>query len=153
MRVAACACGYSIAAQPPPNWKTDWQATLSAAEQEGQLVIDGPRGRDQEGLYSEIFPRTFPKIRVQYTPGRLSQQIPRLMAVHKATSVVDLENQLRELGSSLDVQRTVFIERELAFGWVGQQVKEEKKPTHEELLAYYHAHVADWQSPAPMLRS
>ena len=87
--VAACAwlasaCGYSIAAQPPPNWKTDWQATLSAAEQEGQLVIYGPRGRDQEVLYSEIFPRTFPKIRVQYTPGRLSQQIPRLMAEQRA---------------------------------------------------------------------
>ena len=43
----AWACAYSIAAQSPANWKTDWQATLSAAEKEEQLVIYGPRGRDQ----------------------------------------------------------------------------------------------------------
>jgi iron(III) transport system substrate-binding protein len=79
-----CACGYSIAAQAPANWKTDWETTLGAAEKEGQLVIYGPRGRDQEVLYSEIFPRTFPKIRVHYTPGRLSQQISRLMAEQRA---------------------------------------------------------------------
>lgn len=79
-----CACGYATAAQAPANWKTDWQATLSAAEKEGQLVIYGPRGRDQEVLYSEIFPKAFPKIRVQYTPGRLSQQISRLMAEQRA---------------------------------------------------------------------
>src|SRR5262249_6215559 len=79
-----CARGYSIAAQALANWKTDWETTLSAAEKEGQLVIYGPRGRDQEVLYSEIFPRAFPKIRVQYTSGRLSQQISRLMAEQRA---------------------------------------------------------------------
>lgn len=73
-----------VFAAPASNWKSDWEATLRAAEKEGQLVIYGPRGRDQEQLYSEIFAKAFPKIRVQYTPGRLSQQISRLMAEQRA---------------------------------------------------------------------
>ena len=68
-------CLYSFApgeAAQTPGWKVDWEATIRAAEKEGQLVIYGPRGRDQEILYSEIFAKSFPKIHVQYTAGRLS---------------------------------------------------------------------------------
>ena len=72
------------AAGQASNWKPDWDATVRAAEKEGQLVVYGPRGRDQEILYSEMFPKAFPKIRVYYTPGRLSQMIPRLMAEQRA---------------------------------------------------------------------
>jgi len=71
-------------AAQPANWKADWEATVKAAEKEGQLVIYGPRGRDQEMLYGEVFGKAFPKIRVQYTPGRLSQMISRLMAEQRA---------------------------------------------------------------------
>jgi len=73
--------GYAVQA---PGWKADWDATIRAAEKEGQLVIYGPRGRDQEILYSEIFAKAFPKIRVHYTAGRLSQLISRLMAEQRA---------------------------------------------------------------------
>jgi len=78
-----CSVVPSIAGQAA-NWKADWDATVRAAEKEGQLVIYSPRGREQEMLYSEIFPKSFPKIRVQYTPGRLSQMISRLMAEQRA---------------------------------------------------------------------
>lgn len=80
-------CLYSFApgeAAQTPGWKADWEATIRAAEKEGQLVIYGPRGRDQEILYSEIFAKSFPKIHVQYTAGRLSQLISRLMAEQRA---------------------------------------------------------------------
>lgn len=78
-----CSATTTFAGQAS-NWKADWDATVRAAEKEGPLVIYGPRGRDQEMLYSEIFPKAFPKIRVQYTPGRLSQMISRLMAEQRA---------------------------------------------------------------------
>ena len=78
-----CSAAISFAGQAP-NWKADWDATVRAAEKEGQLVIYGPRGRDQEMLYSEIFPKAFPKIRVLYTPGRLSEVTSRLMAEQRA---------------------------------------------------------------------
>ena len=41
--------------------------------------------------------------------------------------MIDLDNKLRALGSSLDAQRTVFIERYLAMGWLQQQVKDEQE--------------------------
>ena len=77
------AAGSGLAAQSS-SWKADWEATVKAAEKEGHLVIYGPRGRDQEMLYGEIFAKAFPKIRVQYTPGRMSQFVPRLMAEQRA---------------------------------------------------------------------
>src|SRR5215510_2453797 len=40
-------------ASAPANWKQDWDATQRAAEKEGRLIIYGPRGADQEQLYSE----------------------------------------------------------------------------------------------------
>lgn len=83
--ILSCLCSVAVSfAGQAPNWKADWDATVRAAEKEGPLVIYGPRGRDQEILYSEIFPKAFPKIRVQYTPGRLSQMISRLMAEQRA---------------------------------------------------------------------
>jgi len=73
----------SLAAQAA-NWKADWDQTVKAAEKEGQLVIYGPPGPDQGTLYSEIFPKAFPKIRVYYTPGRMSEVTSRLMAEQRA---------------------------------------------------------------------
>ncbi len=72
------------AAQPPANWKADWDATQRAAEKEAKLVIYGPPGSDQQKLYTEIFHQAFPKIRVNYTPGRISEIISRIMAEQRA---------------------------------------------------------------------
>ncbi len=75
--------------------------------------------------------------------------IPRLMDQYKATSVIDLENKLTKVGSSLEMQRTVFSERELAGSWLRQQIKDDPSPpTHEQMLTYFRQHSADWDSPA-----
>src|SRR6266550_23982 len=73
-----------FAAQATVNWKTDWGATQRAAEKEGRLVIYGPRGADQQKLYTEVFQQSFPKSRVNYTPGRSSEIISRIMAEQRA---------------------------------------------------------------------
>jgi iron(III) transport system substrate-binding protein len=73
-----------FAAQPPANWKADWEATQKAAEKEGQLLIYGPTGSDQQKLYTDVFQQTFPKIKVNYTPGRISEIISRIMAEQRA---------------------------------------------------------------------
>jgi hypothetical protein len=78
-----------------------------------------------------------------------AHEIKRLMEEHKATSVPDLEKKLHALGSSLESQRTVFVERQLAGSWLNEHTKDEPQPaTHEHLLAYYHQHVAEWDTPA-----
>ena len=70
--------------QAPANWKADWDATQRAAEKEAKLVIYGPPGADQQKLYTDVFQQAFPKIRVNYTPGRISEIISRIMAEQRA---------------------------------------------------------------------
>lgn len=72
------------AAQPAANWKADWEATQRAAEKDAKLVIYGPPGADQQKLYTEVFHQAFPKISVNYTPGRISEIISRIMAEQRA---------------------------------------------------------------------
>ena len=72
------------AAQPRPDWKTEWETTQRAAQKEGRLVVYGPPGVDQQRLYTEIFQQTFPKIKVNYTPGRMSEIMSRIMAEQRA---------------------------------------------------------------------
>src|SRR2546428_3938905 len=72
------------AAQATPNWKPDLEATAKAAEKDGRLVIYGPTGRDQQTLYTDVFHKPSPKIRVNYTPGRISDLISRIMAEQRA---------------------------------------------------------------------
>jgi hypothetical protein len=75
--------------------------------------------------------------------------LKHLQEDYRASSIPDLENKLREFGGSIESQRTLFIEQNLANGWLGQQVKkEDKEPTHDDMLAYYKAHAADWDTPA-----
>jgi len=73
-----------FAAQTPANWKADWKATQRAAEKEVKLVIYGPPGSDQQKLYTEVFQHAFPRIKVNYTPGRISEVIARIMAEQRA---------------------------------------------------------------------
>jgi len=73
-----------FAGQAPANWKADWEATQRAAEKEAKLVIYGPPGADQQKLYTEVFQQAFPKIKVNYTPGRISEIISRIMAEQRA---------------------------------------------------------------------
>ncbi|MGE0695841.1 MAG: peptidylprolyl isomerase [Pirellulales bacterium] len=75
-------------------------------------------------------------------------EIKRLKEIYKATSVTDLDNKLRAQGGSLESQRLVFCERYMAQGWMFQQLKDEKDPSHEQMTNYYRDHMADWERPA-----
>jgi iron(III) transport system substrate-binding protein len=81
---ALLAVSELFAAQTPPNWKSDWEAMQKAAAKEGRLVVYGPTGVDQQKLYTEVFQQAFPKIKVNYTPGRISEIISRIMAEQRA---------------------------------------------------------------------
>lgn len=78
-----------------------------------------------------------------------TNELPRLREVLGATSIPDLENKLRQQGTSIDAQRRVFVERYIASSWLSQHVKDdEAPPTHQKMLDYYRAHIADWETPA-----
>src|SRR5262245_19867025 len=74
----------ALAAPAPTNSKTDWEATQRAAEKKAKLVIYGPPGADQQKLYTEVFQQSFPKLKVNYTPGRISEIISRIMSEQRA---------------------------------------------------------------------
>lgn len=75
--------------------------------------------------------------------------LKHLQADYKACSIPDLDDKLRQLGGSIESQRTLFIEQHLASGWLDQAVQhEDKEPTHDEMLAYYRGHQKDWETPA-----
>jgi len=78
-----------------------------------------------------------------------SEYLKQLQTEYGASSVIELENKLRELGGSIESQRALFVEQSLASGWLGQAVKvETKEPTHDQMLAYFQKHSAQWDQPA-----
>ena len=78
-----------------------------------------------------------------------NEHLKVLQQEYEASSVIDLENKLRTLGGSIESQRALYVEQNLAAGWLSQAVKkEDKEPTHDDMLAYYRKHGEKWDNPA-----
>ena len=80
-------------------------------------------------------------------------QLKALMKRENVDSLSDLENALQAKGSSLDREKRIFKEQIVASQWLQEKVKPEKdKPqeevTHEEMLAWYNAHLKEFEQPA-----
>jgi len=70
--------GKLLAAEPSKAaWQTEWEKTVKAAEQEGQLNFYSNGGTD--GTLVD-FQKRFPNIKVVLAPGRGGQVVSRLMA-------------------------------------------------------------------------
>ena len=70
--------GQLWAAEPPKAaWQAEWDKTVRAAEQEGQVTL-----YSNEGIEASIkdFQNKFPKIKVVLVSGRAGQLVTRLMA-------------------------------------------------------------------------
>lgn len=63
-------------------------------------------------------------------------------------SRAELDAILLERGTSLEREKQTYIEQQLAFGWVMQQVKIKKEISHVDMLAYYDQHLAEFEFPA-----
>jgi len=90
----------------------------------------------------------FPKVRDNVAREFETSQIPRLMKATGARSRQELEDMLRATGSSLDIQKQTFVDQVLAHEWLRQQVKADEDVSHEQMLAYYHEHLAEFETPA-----
>lgn len=90
----------------------------------------------------------FPKVQENVAGEFEKSQIPRLMKATGARSRQELEDALHAAGSSLEVQKQTFIEQVLALEWLRQQVKTDEEVSHEQMLDYYHEHLADFETPA-----
>lgn len=97
--------------------------------------------------------RAIPKENLDKFKDRLGEQfesmeIPRRMKLAQVTSRRELDEKMRALGTSLEREKKAYLERVIAQQWLHQQAKVEGEISHEEMLAYYYEHLAEFERPA-----
>jgi hypothetical protein len=75
-------------------------------------------------------------------------RLPDLMKQYKAKTVAELEAKLKEKGSSLKHEKDNFIDVAMISEWLRKEVKYDEHVGHEEMLAYYHQHRAEYEFKA-----
>ena len=78
------------------------------------------------------------------------QELKKLYEKTKTDNKAALEAELKKFGTSLEKERRVFIEKTIAREWLRNQVKTvpKKEVTHDQRLAYYREHLAEYEFPA-----
>ncbi|MGA2030804.1 MAG: peptidyl-prolyl cis-trans isomerase [Thermoguttaceae bacterium] len=87
---------------------------------------------------------------VQETLGRQFEQseLKKLLKRENAVSREELEWKLRARGDSLEREKRTYMQRTLSQQWVREKLKIDEEITHEEMLAYYQAHLKEFEKPA-----
>jgi len=76
------------------------------------------------------------------------KQLPRLIEQAKATTGAELEARLRSYGTSLENVRRGFFEQVAAREMIRRNGEDDREVTHDDLLAYYQEHAAEYELPA-----
>lgn len=66
-----------------PSWQSDWEKTVQAAKQEGQLFIYAAVGPYHPDIFTE-FQKDYPEIKANVIHGHSSRISPRLLAEQRA---------------------------------------------------------------------
>jgi len=72
--------GFVRSAYAQDSWRAEWDRTLKAAEQEGQVVYSGCGSHD----YLKEFQKSFSKIKLISVPASCTQLVSRIMAERRA---------------------------------------------------------------------
>ena len=62
------------------------------------------------------------------------QQLPELMKTNNAKTRQELDDKLRQRGSSIDRERRNYFERQLVMGWMGEKVKKDVEISLSDIL-------------------
>lgn len=76
-------CCTAVSAAEKAAWQLDWEKTIQAAKQEGQLQVYAAMGPYDPGIFAE-FQKDFPEIKATVIHGNSSRISPRLMAERRA---------------------------------------------------------------------
>ena len=76
------------------------------------------------------------------------KQLPEALKKAKVETAMELDAKLREFGSSLQRQKQSFVERAMGQSVIAQKVNYEPEITHQAMLDYYRAHLAEYDLPA-----
>lgn len=89
-----------------------------------------------------------PRIKTNLGEFFEEKEIKAMMKAAKVESRQELDDKLRIMGTSIQRQKQIFIERALAMQWMQQEVEEGEPITHERMLEYYNDQLADYEHPA-----
>jgi parvulin-like peptidyl-prolyl isomerase len=107
---------------------------------------------DRKLIYDEfrrnIPAENLPRLEENLVEPFQEREIPELMKQLKVDNQGELERELTRLGSSLADVRRSFNERVIASEWIRTKIKINEEVSPEEMLEYYHAHLADFDYPA-----
>lgn len=71
-------------AQAQSGWQKQWEATLAAAEREGEVGIAGPPGESFREAIVAGFTKLYPKIKVELLGGRGGEKVARIVRERQA---------------------------------------------------------------------
>ena len=66
----------------------------------------------------------------------------------KVSSVREIDQKLRALGTSVDRERRAFVEIELTQQWIMQHIKRNEEITYDQMVVYFHQHQDEFTNPA-----
>lgn len=107
---------------------------------------------DTKVLYADfrrkVPTENLPKIEENLAEPFEQSEVTRLCEVLKMKDRQALDDFLRSHGTSLADEKRKFCERTIAGEWLRQMAPKPKQVTHEDLLAYYQEHEAEFDFPA-----
>jgi iron(III) transport system substrate-binding protein len=146
--------GFSHAAESKPAWQAEWERTVKAAEEEGQLTvyIAGYGALIDSG----VFQKAYPKIKVTSVTGSGTQLAPRIVAERRGDKyLADVYSggggsiyQNLYLGKMLDPLKPALILPEVidpTKWWEGKQRYADREGRY---IIVYEANVSAGASPA-----
>jgi iron(III) transport system substrate-binding protein len=146
--------GFSDGAESKPTWQAEWERTVKAAEEEGQLTvyIAGYGALIDSG----VFQKAYPKIKVTSVTGSGTQLAPRIVAERRGEKyLVDVYSgggtslyQNLYLGKMLDPIKPALILPEVidpTKWWEGKQKYVDREGRY---IIVYEGNVAAGASPA-----
>jgi len=146
--------GSSQAAEPKPAWQAEWERTVKAAEEEGQLTvyIAGYGALIDSG----VFQKAYPKIKVTSVTGSGTQLAPRIVAERRAEKyLADVYSggggslyQSLYLGKMLDPLKPALILPEVIDPTKWWEGKHKFIDPEERYIIVYEGNVAAGASPA-----
>src|ERR1051326_1637834 len=87
--VAVAAIVFFVQPAFGAEWQSDWDRTLNAAQQEGEIVVYSTNST--EPVFREVFQKKFPKIKVTTVTGRGFQLGQKVLAERRAGKFIRSE--------------------------------------------------------------
>jgi hypothetical protein len=79
------------------------------------------------------------------------EALPQMLSLAQVDNRLALDNALRRNGTTLDIEKRVWIEGEMAKQWLGQHLKFDEEITHQEMLDYYRRNPTEYEVKAAVL--